>query len=93
MTVHEWFAALYGAHPEHAALIVVDLFLAVVISAVLVWNYRRTKVGFTALLLVVVALIIVAELLDVAEHFIGIHPARMVPMTAALAILLYLLWK
>ncbi|MBI4362668.1 MAG: hypothetical protein HY558_05785, partial [Euryarchaeota archaeon] len=47
MTFHEWFLALYGAHPEHAALILVDLVLAVAISAVLAFSYRKMKVRFT----------------------------------------------
>lgn len=93
MTFHEWFTTLYGAHPEHAVLILTDLVLAVAIAAILARNYRKMRTHLTLLFLIAIGFIVVADLLDVAEHFVPIHPARMVPMTAALATLFYLLTR
>lgn len=91
--VYEWFTSLYSLHPLHAVLILADLVLAVAIAAILARNYKRMRTHLTLLFLVAIGFIVVADLLDVAEHFTPIHPARMLPMTAALATIFYLLTK
>lgn len=93
MTLHEWFAGLFYFHPLHAVLILADLVLAIAMGAILARNYRKMRTHLTLLFLLAMGFIVVAELLDVAEHFVPIHPARMLPMTAALATLFYLLTR
>lgn len=91
--VYEWFTSLYYFHPLHAVLILADLVLAVAIAAILVRNYKKMRTHLTLLFLLAIGFIVVADLLDVAEHFVPVHPARMLPMTAALATLFYLLTR
>lgn len=89
----EWSADAFQIHPEHMALILADALLLALIAPVLVVNYRRLKTRMTVLFLVFVLLLMAATLLDLAEHFLPLHPLSMAPLTAALALLLYLLRK
>lgn len=86
-----WLTDLFGVHPEHAGLIAASLALTSAALLVLLLNYRKARAKLTLLFTFFVLLVIVATLMDLAEHFMPLHPLRMVPMTAALALLLYLL--